>query len=152
MRYIAAKIDENNVVTEAIVVDGPDITDANGNISDELTTSFANKITEGTGNWKAGGKWSEGSLPAFRNIQPAIGSNWHPGEEKFYLGQPHPSWTLNADLEWEAPIPKPNSTTKWMWNEETNTWDLPDQDFMISNDYDETENEPDNANYKGRIT
>ena len=41
MLYCAAKIDENNKVIDTLAVDETDIVDSNGNISDELTTSFA---------------------------------------------------------------------------------------------------------------
>tara|TARA_R110000744_G_scaffold137830_3_gene248474 strand:- start:506 stop:1051 length:546 start_codon:yes stop_codon:yes gene_type:complete len=152
MLYCAAKIDENNVVVDTIVVDDTTIRDGDGNISDELTTSFANTIRETTGTWKAAGMYQEGTAPDFRNIEPGVGDNWHPGQEKFYQKKPQPSWILQENLNWEPPTARPNSTTKWIWNEETQTWELPEQNFEVStNYYTETGgNDPDNDNYVGR--
>ena len=152
MLYCAAKIDENNKVIDTLAVDETDIVDSNGNISDELTTSFANSIRQTTGTWKAAGMFQEGTVPSFRKTQPGIGDNWEPEQQKFYQKQPHSSWVLDSNLDWNSPTPKPNSTTKSIYNEETQAWDLPDQDFMVNNKYyNETSGDPDNSNFLGRI-
>lgn len=39
----------------------------------------------------------------------------------------YPSWVLNDDGKWEAPVPKPEDfnaeTNKYIWNEQTQSWD-----------------------------
>lgn len=43
-------------------------------------------------------------------------------KDKFIDIQPHPSWILNENDEWESPIgPNPDILTK-KWNEETQEW------------------------------
>jgi hypothetical protein len=149
MLYIAAKIDENNIVIDTIIVDEADISDDNG-VSDSLTTSFANLIRQTTGTWLWAGMYQEGTAES-RKISPGIGDNWDPNTSKFYQKKPHDSWVLDSNLEWNPPIPKPNETTKWIWSEETQSWELPEQSFEISPEYNETELEPDNENYLGRV-
>ena len=107
MLYCAAKMDENNKVIDTLAVDETDIVDSNGNISDELTTSFANSIRQTTGTWKAAGMFQEGTVPSFRKTQPGIGDNWEPEQQKFYQKQPHSSWVLDSNLDWNSPTPKP---------------------------------------------
>jgi len=38
---------------------------------------------------------------------------------------PYASWTLNQETaEWEAPVPYPTDGERYLWNEETISWDL----------------------------
>ena len=38
---------------------------------------------------------------------------------------PYPSWHLNSELgEWEPPVPYPTDGERYLWNEETISWDL----------------------------
>ena len=149
MLYFAAQIDENNVVVDAIIVAETDISDENG-LSDSLTTSFANSIRQTTGTWKWAGVYQEGQGDA-RRIQPGIGDNWDPNTSTFYQKKPHASWILDSDLNWNPPIAKPNETTKWMWDEETQSWQLPDASFYTGTTYSETSGDPDNEFFSGRI-
>ena len=152
MLYVSAKIDENNTVVDVIVLNETDITDENG-LSDTLATNLSNTLKNTTGNWKIAGMFSEGTAPAYRGIQPGISDLWHPTKEKFYGYKPHSSWTLNEEtLEWEPPIPRPNNTTKWHWNDDTLTWELYDNTFFTNPEtYSETSGEPDNENYGGTL-
>jgi hypothetical protein len=149
MLYCAARIDENNVVVDTIVVDETDISDENG-LSDTLTTTFCNNIRQVDGTWKWAGMFQEGQ-GELRKIEPGIGDNWDSVNSKFFQKKPHNSWILNSNFEWEPPIPKPNQTTKWNWVEETQSWELPDVGFEIAPEYSETSQEPDNENYLGRV-
>tara|TARA_R100001086_G_scaffold86494_2_gene42231 strand:- start:1516 stop:2055 length:540 start_codon:yes stop_codon:yes gene_type:complete len=150
MLYCAAKIDENNVVTDTIVVDDTNIRNNNGNLDDDICTTFCNEIRQTTGNWKWAGMYQEDQAYV-RKIEPGIGDNWDPGSNKFYQKKPHASWVLDSDLNWQPPVPRPNSTTKWIWSEDTQAWELPEQPFEVStNYYDETPGDPDNDNYIGR--
>jgi hypothetical protein len=50
-----------------------------------------------------------------------IGSAWN--GLTFILPQPYPSWILNEEEDWEAPIPMPiNQDKAYSWNEETLSW------------------------------
>mgnify|MGYP003112514768 FL=1 len=149
MLYVAAQIDENNVVVDAIIVDEADISDENG-LSDSITTSFANSIRQTTGTWKWAGMYQEGRGDV-RKIQPGIGDNWNAETSQFYQKKPHDSWILDSNLDWNPPVAKPNNTTKWIWNEETQSWELPESNFYTGSTYDETSGDPDNEVFSGRI-
>ena len=151
MLYCCAKINENNVVVDTLVVDETKISDENG-INDLLATSFSNTNKNTTGNWIVSGLFQEGS-EIFRGRQASIEDNWDPIKQKFYAKKPHDSWILDeVTLEWNPPIPRPNSITKWNWNEETRSWVLFDQSFVINkNTYNETTSYPNNENFGGTI-
>jgi hypothetical protein len=43
---------------------------------------------------------------------------------KFIKKQPHPSWILNSEKEWEAPIPMPTDGQPYYWVEENLNWQV----------------------------
>ena len=47
-----AQLDENNIVTQVIVVANSDITDANGNEVEEIGIAFCKKLLGEDTNWK----------------------------------------------------------------------------------------------------
>lgn len=41
----------------------------------------------------------------------------------FIQRKPHPSWVLNGEFKWEAPVAYPEDTLKsYTWSEETTSW------------------------------
>ena len=48
----------------------------------------------------------------------SIGAQWN--GEKFILVQPFPSWTLDANNDWQPPTPKPEGN--FYWDEESLSW------------------------------
>lgn len=50
----------------------------------------------------------------------SIGYNYN--GTSFYLPQPYPSWTLDAELKWVAPIQKPDDGQKYKWDESIQNW------------------------------
>ena len=57
-----------------------------------------------------------------------IGYTWDSKNNAFYAPQPFPSWILDENFIWQAPVPYPEieegSNDVYTWNEETQTWDL----------------------------
>jgi len=51
-----------------------------------------------------------------------IGYTYNPTADVFIAPQPFPSWSLDANHDWQAPTPKPEEG-RWSWNEETLSWD-----------------------------
>jgi len=51
---------------------------------------------------------------------------WYDYEaDAFYEVQPYPSWTLSTSTYlWESPIERPNDGNEYLWNEETQQWEL----------------------------
>jgi hypothetical protein len=51
-----------------------------------------------------------------------VGKTWDPIDQAFIGEQPWPSWFLNRDFEWEAPVPRPEDGNVYRWHEEILNW------------------------------
>jgi len=94
-----AKLDENNVVTQVIVVDNKDITDPHTGQEDEiLGIAFCKKLL--------GGNWKQTSYNNNMRVRYAgIGYSYNAGLDAFVPPQPHASWVLDNDTaNWESPL------------------------------------------------
>ena len=94
----------NNIVTEVIVAEQDFIN--SGAVGD----SFQWIQTSYNGN--------------FRGKYAAIGDTWDKVNEVFISPQPHPSWILDDDFNWNAPTAYPDDGKMYTWNESTTSWDL----------------------------
>jgi len=94
-----AKLDENNIVLEVVVVNNDVLLDNNGI---EQETNGINFLTQiyGHANWK---QTSYNSI--FRKNYADIGSKYDSDKNAFISTQPmYPVWTLNEETyEWELP-------------------------------------------------
>ena len=111
-----AKIDENNVVTQVVVVSNDDIKDENGIEQESIGVSFCNKLF--------GGVWVQTSYNNnFRKNYAGIGYTYNEVLDAFIPPKPFPSWTLNeATAQWVAPLAKPNDGKFYIWDENTLSW------------------------------
>jgi len=94
-----AKLDENNVVTQVIVVDNKDITDPHTGQEDEiLGIAFCKKLL--------GGNWRQTSYNSSMRVRYAgIGYSYNAALDAFVPPQPHASWTLdNETADWVSPL------------------------------------------------
>jgi hypothetical protein len=109
-----AFLDENNIVTEVIV--GIDETELIEGLEPEVwygnfrgftckRTSYNNKI---------------------RKQYAGIGFSYNPEADVFIAPQPFPSWTLDENYDWQAPVPKPDSEFTYYWDEDAQEWVLAD--------------------------
>jgi hypothetical protein len=60
----------------------------------------------------------------FRHNYPGPGWTWDEDADAFYAPQPFPSWTLDDDYRWVAPVPYPEDGGPYLWNEEEQVWQL----------------------------
>ena len=94
-----AKLDENNVVTQVIVVDNKDITDPHTGQEDEiLGIAFCKKLL--------GGNWRQTSYNNNTRVRYAgIGYSYNAALDAFVPPQPYASWTLdNETANWVSPL------------------------------------------------
>jgi len=94
-----AKLDENNVVTQVIVVDNKDITDPHTGQEDEiLGIAFCKKLL--------GGNWKQTSYNGnMRTRYAGIGYSYNASHDAFIAPQPHASWTIDATTkDWVSPL------------------------------------------------
>ena len=112
-----ARIDENNVVQQVIVVANKDTADVDGNESEAIGVAFCQRLL--------GGNWKQTSYNAnIRKNYAGIGYTYDAGLDAFIPPQPYPSWVLNNETaQWVAPVPMPSDGEMYSWNEETQSWD-----------------------------
>ena len=110
-----AKIDENNVVQQVIVVANKDTADANGNEVESIGVAFCQNLL--------GGNWKQTSYNGnMRKNYAGIGYTYRADIDAFVPPQPFASWTLNADAQWEAPVSMPTDGAMYAWDEATTSW------------------------------
>jgi len=118
-----AQLDENNTVTQVIVVSNNELLDANGVEREELGVAFCQRLF--------GGNWKQTSYNhSFRKRYAGIGYSYNAELDVFLPPKPFPSWILdNDEANWKAPVPQPadmgmgEGQKMYSWNEETISWD-----------------------------
>jgi hypothetical protein len=104
-----AFLDENNIVTEVIVgidetelIDGLNPETWYGNFRGQACkrTSYNNRI---------------------RKQYAGIGFKYDNNADVFIAPKPYPSWILDNNFDWQAPISIPTEGI-WYWNEEIGNW------------------------------
>lgn len=116
-----AELDENNVVKRVIVVDNKDTSDANGNEIESIGVAFCQKLL--------GGNWKQTSYNGkVRKNYAGIGYTYRADIDAFVAPQPFPSWVLDANAQWQAPVPMPEDAgtgkppKMYSWDEASVSW------------------------------
>jgi hypothetical protein len=117
-----AQLDENNVVTQVIVVDNKDTSDANGVEKEHIGAAFCERLL--------GGTWKQTSYNAnLRKNYAGIGYTFNAGIDAFVPPKPYNSWVLNEiTAQWEAPVAMPEDAgtgeppKRYRLDEETTNW------------------------------
>ena len=111
-----ARIDENNVVQQVIVVANKDTADADGNELESIGVAFCQRLL--------GGNWKQTSYNGnIRKNYAGIGYTYDAGIDAFVPPKPYPSWVLNSNTaQWEAPVPMPQDGKMYSWDEATQSW------------------------------
>lgn len=109
-----AKLDENNVVTQVIVIANEELLD-NGIESEAKGIAFCQLLF--------GGNWVQTSYnSSFRKKYAGIGDTYDLTNDVFIAPQPFASWVLDANFNWQAPASRPTDGKIYIWNEETLAW------------------------------
>lgn len=112
-----AELDENNVVLQVIVVHNNELLDDEGQENEAKGVEFCNSLFGHT-------NWIQTSYNANMRKQFAgIGYTYDDVNDVFVSPQPYPSWSLDENHDWQAPIPMPEDDKEYIWNEETQSWD-----------------------------
>jgi hypothetical protein len=110
-----AKLDENNKVLAVHVVNNEVIT-IDGIEVEQAGIDFLTSL-HGHASWK-----QTSYNNSFRNKYAAIGDVYDSDLDKFIKPKPYPSWTLDSDFYWVAPVEKPEGDTVWLWDEQSLSW------------------------------
>jgi hypothetical protein len=105
-----AFLDDKNIVTEVItgideteLIEGLDPETWYGNFRGQVC-----KRTSYNGN--------------IRKHYAGIGMLYDPINDWFYTAQPYPSWTLDSDANWQAPVAYPTDGLLYSWDEYKLSW------------------------------
>jgi hypothetical protein len=111
-----AKLDENNTVTEVIVVHNNELLDENGNELEQKGIDFCASLFDGT--------WIQTSYSAsIRKNFAGIGFTYDAERNAFIPPKPFASWLLNEDTcNWYAPVEMVDTGKAQYWDEETLSW------------------------------
>lgn len=110
-----AQIDENNMVVSVIVVDNKDTADANGVEKEYIGAAFCERLF--------GGTWKQTSYNGnLRKNYAGIGYTYQADIDAFVAPQPFPSWILDDNAQWQAPVAMPTDEKKYSWDEATTSW------------------------------
>ena len=122
-----AQLDENNVVTQVIVVGNSDTADVNGVESENIGVAFCQSLLGAETNWKQTSY--NGNM---RGNYAGIGMTFMSGVATLGVGstdvfmpqQPHASWTISTtEARWEAPLTEPTLTDEQRAAGSYYTWD-----------------------------
>jgi hypothetical protein len=115
-----AKLDENNLVTEVLVVDNKDILDENGVEQESIGIQFLKNL------FGQDTVWVQTSYNRkFRGLFAGIGSTYDSERDIFVPQKPFNSWTFNYEtLEFEGPVdpPEDHKTKEYRWRESDTSW------------------------------
>ena len=139
-----AELDENNIVKRVIVVGNHDtVSDSfKDNYPTEATKEKLKaikgkkvKINDIDTNWEdeskgvvfcnklLGGTWIQTSYNNdIRFHYAGIGYKYDSVLDAFITPQPYPSWILDEDCNWQAPVPMPIDGKMYRWDEAKQDW------------------------------
>ena len=111
-----AQLNEENLVTQVIVVANQDTADQDGVENEAIGIEFCTNLL--------GGNWKQTSYNGnIRKNYAGIGYKYDAALDAFIPPQPFASWTLNNETaQWEAPTPYPTDDKRYTWDEATTAW------------------------------
>ena len=114
-----AQLDENNVVTQVIVVSNNDC-QIDGEENEIVGIVFCKSL------FGQDTKWKQTSYNAtIRKNYAGIGYTYDADRDAFIPPKPFASWVLDEDTcLWSAPVAMPDDGQKYVWNEDTTSWAL----------------------------
>jgi hypothetical protein len=111
-----AQLNEENIVTQVIVVANQDTADQDGVENEAIGIEFCTNLL--------GGKWVQTSYNGnIRKNYAGVGYKYDATLDAFIPPQPFASWTLNEETaQWEAPTAYPDDGKRYTWDEATTAW------------------------------
>ena len=115
MAYFA-KLDENNYVIEVHCVANEAL---DSNNEERSGIDFLTQWSNGYTNWK-----QTSYNNRIRKNYAGIGYTYDETRDAFIPPKPFNSWVLNeSTCRWDAPVPFPADGKKYIWNEQSLSWD-----------------------------
>ena len=111
-----AQLNEENIVTQVIVVANQDTSNQDGIEDEAIGNAFCSNLL--------GGTWKQTSYNrTFRKNYAGIGYTYDEGRDAFIPPKPYNSWLLNeTTCNWIAPVDMPDDIKNYDWDEATTSW------------------------------
>lgn len=114
-----AELDNNNFVTRVVVVHNNELLD-NGQEKEEKGIAFLHSLF-GHNRWK-----QTSYNKTIRKNYAGVGFYYDSVKDAFIPPQPYASWILDDQLcDWKPPIPYPQDTKFYFWDETKQDWVRP---------------------------
>ena len=120
-----AELNKSNEVLQVIVISNEDVNANGGELSSEAETFVASIVPHS----EDGTAWKQTSYNHnFRKHYAGIGDTYDASKNKFIAPQPFPSWSLDSNDDWKAPVPFPTVTeidselVFINWDEDNQKW------------------------------
>jgi hypothetical protein len=120
-----AELNSTNEVLRVVVISNDDVDSNGGELSSEAET-FVSTIVPYSENGTA---WKQTSYNHnFRKHYAGIGDTYDASKDKFISPQPYPSWSLDSNDDWQAPVTYPTVTeidsesVLITWGEDNQKW------------------------------
>jgi hypothetical protein len=114
-----AELNENDIVQRVIVINNRVILNDNNEEVEQLGINFCKSLYGENTNWVQASYNNN-----FRKQFAGIGFKYDRTNDVFISPQPYTSWSLDENFDWQAPTPYPEDGNNYIWNEETQQWDL----------------------------
>ena len=118
-----AKLEENNIVTQVIVVSNDIAT------SESAGATFINNLYGTSDTWKQTSyntfaNVHSGGGTAFRKNYAGVGFTYDASRDAFIPPKPYASWVLDEDsCQWKSPVDYPDDNDlKYVWDESNTAW------------------------------
>jgi hypothetical protein len=108
-----AFLDEDNIVTEVIVGRNEDETVDGVSDWETYYGQLRNQVCKRT---------SYNSN--IRKQYAGVGYTYDETDDVFITPQPYPTWVLDENHDWQAPVPYPNDGESYVWDEDIEDWVL----------------------------
>ena len=120
-----AELNNSNEVLRVIVISNDDVEANGGELSSEAETFVASIVPHS----EDGTAWKQTSYNNnFRKQYAGIGYSYDSSKDKFISPQPYPSWSLDSNDDWVAPVTYPTITeidselVLISWDEDNQKW------------------------------
>jgi hypothetical protein len=113
-----AKLEENNVVTEVVVIDNINNMTPQGIETESVGVAYLQKLFgENT-------RWIQTSYNAtFRRKFAGVGDTYDEENDRFVWVKPYPSWSFDEEAYmWRPPVRFPQDGKDYLWNENLLQW------------------------------